>query len=401
MLKAFVIFLISLGFSPLCAWSQDTAPRQEIERLKQRIEALEKKLEKEDDDTSGLTDMAGMVSIGGVIAGAYQHEWVSGGPDAEDRGRGALAIQPEIGIAPTENDLFFFKLGFAARNGLPGVTAFALSPWAADLEEDVKNINGGSRDFLLTAWYRHVFTFGEEHTLGLTGGLIDATDYLDDNAYANDEYTQFMNAALVNGPNTFLPSYDVGAAAEWDSAPIGAKVVYMNVNENDDGNNYNFYGAQLNYTLKTKLGQGHYRVGYHLTSKAFLDPGETSKERQKVISLSFDQALGDIFGAWLRLAFGSEDALIEYKSLYSGGVDISGRWWGREQDNIGIGYAYLDGAEQTTESLKTSQVAEGYMRFGLNDYLALTLDLQYLKDDVKTGEDVDGWIAGLRMTAEF
>ncbi|MEJ2477198.1 MAG: porin, partial [Desulfobacterales bacterium] len=60
------------------------------------------------------------------------------------------------------------------------------------------------------------------------------------------------------------------------------------------------------------------------------------------------------------------------------------------------------GAEQTEESLKDSQVFEAYVNFGLNDYLALTVDLQYMQDKYVLGEDdVDGWIAGVRMTAEL
>ena len=76
--------------------------------------------------------------------------------------------------------------------------------------------------------------------------------------------------------------------------------------------------------------------------------------------------------------------------------------WGREQDNIGIGYAYLDGAGQTEESLKNSHVAEAYVRFGLHEYLALTFDVQHMKDSYVVSEnDVDGWIFGLRATCEF
>jgi hypothetical protein len=60
--------------------------------------------------------------------------------------------------------------------------------------------------------------------------------------------------------------------------------------------------------------------------------------------------------------------------------------------------------EQAEESLDYSHVAEGYVRFGLNDYLALTFDLQYMQDTyvaTASDNDVDGWIAGVRMTAEF
>ena len=402
MQKRIAIILTCLMLSVAGARAQDTATQGEVDQLKQRVDELEQKQAKTEEEFGALSDIAKHVSIGGILSGAYQYEWVDGPSDVDDNGRGAISFQPEVSITPTEADEIFFLLGFAAGNGLNGVTPFALAPWAAGLEDDVKDINGRNRDYLLQAWYKHTFDFSEEHTLGLVGGIIDSTDYLDDNTYANDEYTQFLNEALVNGPNAFLPSWDIGGAAEWDLGPFGVRGVYMNVGENDDGNNYNFYGLQLNYALETGLGDGHYRVLVDTTSKAFLDPEGTSEEQRGSLILSFDQAIGDIFGAWIRFGWQTDDALINYNGVYSGGVNISGNLWGREQDNIGIGYAYLDGAEQTEESLKNSQVVEAYVNFGLNDYLALTFDLQYMQDKYVLGvDDVDGWIAGVRMTAEL
>jgi hypothetical protein len=37
----------------------------------------------------------------------------------------------------------------------------------------------------------------------------------------------------------------------------------------------------------------------------------------------------------------------------------------------------------------------------LNEYFALTADVQYVKDDMKQGEDPKGFISGLRLVAEF
>ena len=404
MRKQLVIVLTCLMMSVLGARAEDAATRQEIDQLKQRIEELEKKQEEDEEEFGKLSDLAKYVSIGGVLSGAYQYEWVNGPSDPDDLGRGAVSFQPEISVTPTENDEIFFLFGFAAGNGLPGVTPFILAPWAAGLEDDVKDINGRNRDYLLQAWYKHTFAFSKDHSLGVTGGIIDSTNYLDDNAFSSDEFTQFMNTALVNASNGILPSWDIGGALEWDFGQFGARGVYMNVGENDDGNNYNFYGAQVMYALETSFGEGHYRVNVNFTSKAFLDPDDTSEEQRNVLIFSFDQELGDILGAWVRFAFGSDKALVDYKSLYSGGINISGRWWGREQDTIGIGYGYLDGPEQTEESINYTQVAEGYVRFGLNDYLFLTFDLQYMKDiyvDTASDSDVDGWIAGVRITSEF
>ena len=148
-------------------------------------------------------DISDKLSIEGVLAGAYQYQNLDAPFDRDDAGRGALSFEPEIVIRLTEEDEIFFKLGFAAGNGLNEISPFSLAPWAAPLEDDVKDINGRNRDYLLTAWYAHTFVFSKDHKLQLTGGIIDATDYLDQNAFSNDEFTQFMNAALVNAPNAF------------------------------------------------------------------------------------------------------------------------------------------------------------------------------------------------------
>jgi porin len=339
-------------------------------------------------------DITDKFSIGGVLAGAYQYQWVDGDDDA---GRGALPVQPEFSFRPTEQDEIFINFGFAAGNGLNGISDFNLAPWAADLEDDVKDINGRNRDYLLTAWYKHSFEFGENHSLGLTGGIIDATAYIDENAFANDEYTQFMNEALVNGPNGFAPSYDIGGAVEWEVGDFDITAMGMNVGENDDGNNYNFFGAQIGYKLSTALGEGNYRVIGQYGSAEFLDE-DGDKESRLAALLSCDQQLGEIFGAWIRFGWQDDKALINYDWLFSGGLNITGKWYGRAQDNIGIGYAYLNGEND----LDFTQVAEVYWRLVLNDYFAVTADLQYMQDKYEPDQDdLDGLIGGLRLTAEF
>jgi len=163
--------------------------------------------------TSFAYEINDKLSIGGVMAGAYQYQDIDPEfDDFESVGRGALPIQPEISFTPTGKDQIFAKFGFAAGNGLNEKSPFLLAPWAADLEDDVKNLNGRNRDYLLTVWYKHTFEFSEDFTVALTGGIIDATEYLDENVFANDEFTQFMNQAFVNGPISFLPSYDTGAS---------------------------------------------------------------------------------------------------------------------------------------------------------------------------------------------
>jgi len=343
------------------------------------------------------------LSVGGTMAGAYQYRILADEiPDFENIGRGGAAFQPEVSFRPTDKDMFFMKLGFGAGNALkqidPEKPSFALSPWAADLEDDVRNINGRGRDYLLAAWYKRAFDFAEDHSLGITGGIIDATDYVDENAYANDEFTQFMNEALSNGPNVFAPSYDIGGALEWEFGAFSVKGVAMGVGENEDGYTYNYYAAQLGYHPKTGLGEGNYRVIFATTTKDFLDPEQEKKEARKATLLSFDQELGEIFGAWIRFGWGDEGPVLVWKNLYSGGIDIKGNWWNREKDNIGIGYGHLSRGNQDIDK---THVFETYYRLVFNEILSATADVQYMKDDYHEGDNRKGWILGVRVTAEF
>lgn len=355
-------------------------------------------------------DINDKFSIGGVLGGALQcldrTEQVAGVGNGDSTCEGTVPLQTELSWRPTKSDEVFVKFGFAAGNGLNGSRPLFLStdvspllaPWAADMEDDVKNINGRNRDYLLAAWYKHAFNYSDSASLGASFGIIDATDYLDANAYANDEFTQFMNEALVNGPNVFLPSYDLGVAVEWESGQWSLRGVYMNIGENDDGNKFDFYGVQLGYHMETSLGEGNYRILIDGTSGDFLDPTGTTGESRRAVLISFDQEFGDAIGGWIRFGGQTDDAAIDYKSIYSGGIDIKGARWGRDNDNIGIGYAYLAGGNL---DIDRTQVVEAYYRWAFNNVFALTGDVQYQKGELINGDQSKGWVFSIRAVAEF
>ncbi|MBW1946076.1 MAG: carbohydrate porin, partial [Deltaproteobacteria bacterium] len=273
---------------------------------------------------------------------------------------------------------------------------FFLDPWGAALEDEVKNINGRSRDHLLTAWYKHTFRLKDNYNLGITGGIIDATDYLDDNRYANDEHTQFMNAGLVNGPDFLLPSYDYGGALEFEFGNTALQGLVMSVGENNQGIAYTFYGLELQHSVDWTPGKGTYRVLGRFTSNDFFNTEGTQKESRMGAVLSFDQELGETLGAWIRMAWQDDKPAVNSRYIYSGGIDIRGELWGRKHDNAGIGFAYFGGGNRDLDS---TQVLEGYIRFVLREVFAVTLDIQYIT--YKTGEDPKGFIYGIRVTAEF
>jgi hypothetical protein len=343
-------------------------------------------------------------SIGGIVAWVGQYQSIRDAPGFENEGRGLLLFEPEISYTPTANDELFAKFGFGAGNGLDeeGRSPFVIAPWGGNVQDSYKNINGRNRDYLLTAWYKHTFNFSGVHTLGITGGIIDATDYMDENAFANDEYTQFMNGALVNGPNAFLPSYDMGGAIEWEISGFSVKGVAMALGSNGEEGQfdepYNFFGMQFAYAVDSGLGEGNYRLIVNTTTSDFSNVAGTEKERKLSALISFDQQLGEILGGWIRFGWQNDDAAINYESISSGGLNISGSLWGREHDNIGVGFAHLAGGNL---AVNRTDVFEIYSRFALNDIFAVTGDVQYMNDLMNVGDSPDGWIFGLRMTAEF
>ena len=396
-------------------------------------------------------DINDQFSIGGIIAAAGQCQDVSARLPGEGYGtaiedsdpleyntdldqfgnecRGGMPVQIEMDFRPNSANQFFIALGWAVDNALNTESPFRLAPWAADLEDDVEDINGRGRDYLLQAWYKHTVALADDNSIGASFGILDSTAYLDHNEYANDEYTQFMNEAFVNAGNYNLPSYDAGIAVEMAFGDLSFNAVGMNIGENDDGNNYNFWGAQIGWHPQLQMGQGNYRVNITGTSAEFLGPtrfvapdvdpdaeqdlvlingqaraGIASTKRESLLGwgLSFDQAVGQHLGLFLRLSWQNTDAAVDYEALYSGGIDISGGAWQRPDDNIGLGFAYLEGGNA---DVRNTSVFEGYYRASINDHLAITADIQYLSDDLvqfdPQQEDPSGWIFGLRATAEF
>jgi len=337
------------------------------------------------------------LSLNGVLSGALQCQQLSASSDGEDTCKASVPFQPELTYRPSRVDILFLKLGFAAGNGLNDVSPFNISPWGADLHDDVINVSGSGRNYLLEAWYEHVFEIAGDQSIVLTLGIIDATSFLDQNAYANDEYSQFMNPALSNSPNAIFPSYDLGIATVWHKDQWTFSGVFMEVHQLTSPDKYTFYGVQARYTLETTLGTGHYRVLLN-GDRDFVDEAGASKQRNDILIVSIDQQFGDSFGAFTRMGWRLDDSQLNYREVYTGGIDINGLSWGRLLDNIGIALGYMYGGNKRI--IKT-RLAEAYYRMVINHRLAFTADIQYMDDHYYSIPGAEGMIYSLRATVSF
>ena len=337
------------------------------------------------------------LSLDGVLSGALQCQQLTDSTAGADTCKGAIPLQPELTYRPSRHDRLFLKLGFAAGNGLNEVSPFNIPPWGADLEDDVENINGSDRDYMLEAWYEHNFVIDDRNELGITLGIIDASNYLDQNAFANDEYTQFMNPALSNAPNTFFPAYDLGIAAEWFIGKWTFSGVLMDVHQVNSPDKYTFYGLQTSYRLESRLGTGNYRISLN-GDRDFIDEAGRSKQKNDIAIISIDQQFGNKIGAFTRVGWRLDNEQINYRAIYSGGIDIRGVTWNRLLDNIGIGLVYLDGGNRR---IIRTRIAEAYYRMVINPYLALTTDIQYMRDEYFQIAGAEGVIYSFRATVNF
>ncbi len=355
-----------------------------------------------------------------ALRGLFQYGDYSNAVDAQGQplnstARGAGILDLTVEYRPTSRDTLYAAVRFASGNALNDVGGVALSPYADPLEEELRDINGSGRDSILEAWYRHGFELTDDTSLALTAGIINAGDQLGENAFADDSDTQFMNEVLETS-NINMLSYMPGAILELEHQEWSLNLVYTQ-SENEAGARFNWVSSQLSYRLETDLGEGNYRFFAFTSDGAFADAdGTRDDERFQGLGLSFDQELGDIFGAFVRVIWGGDNAVVDFNRLVSGGVNISGRAWGRAQDNAGIGYAYVEGPPGS--ELQQANVAEAYVRFQLTRLVDVTLDLQYQDNRARIedsgggdADDNDGleaypgdpsaWIAGLRVNLIF
>ncbi|MEO0631736.1 MAG: porin, partial [Planctomycetota bacterium] len=307
-----------------------------------------------------------------------------------------------IGVILTETDELFLEFGITQGNAVNADSPFSLAPWGADLEDDLENINGSDVDALQNLWYKRTISgdalggFGDE--LAITVGFIDSTEFIDQNEFANDEYTQFLNEVFVNAPVSFLQSYDLGAAVEWSADSWSVNGTIMRVAENDDGNAFLFAGAQVGYNHTNNLGEANYRFVLTFANDEFLRPDGISTAPRLAGLFSIDQRIGETFGIWARAGTQDDRAVVAHKSMYSAGAQTDGSLWGRSQDTAAIGYAFLDGGN---DGISSTHAIEAYVQFALDESVAFTADVQRTHDHTLDGRTEEGWVVGGRLVFEF
>ncbi|MQA29914.1 MAG: hypothetical protein GEU82_08760 [Luteitalea sp.] len=308
------------------------------------------------------------------------------------RTRGALDANRRA-YALASADLFFTAgiaqntIFFADIVGLSGSPPDAEIPTLTLLNGYTARLIRQNELNLREAWLRTEL-FGQR--LALSAGRLDLTNYFDQNAFANDESTQFISDALVNNQMLGLSSNGTGVGAEFDPKN-GFRLKFGFQQSNTDATNLSdslYTLSEVGYTFTPlALPEGTYRVWFRTDNTA-------PDQIRKGVGLSFDQKLTAAVGLFAR--YGTQEVDAGDDHFYSAGIGFQDGFIINPQDTWGIGYAHLNLASGEKEHL-----AEGYYNFQLTERLRLSFHLTHVLDRPDAETRFGYLLPGIRFQAAF
>ena len=322
-----------------------------------------------------------------------------------------------------------------------GLAFMHLEPGQANTLEDklsvYSNVNRDANDTganvpVTELWYEHYF-FNKQLTM--TGGKLDPENYLDQNAYAHDETTQFLGrmfraSPAVEWPNDNTLGASIAAAPEFLPYIVISASYFNADNSYQDIFNKPFISTELTlrpsklFGYDDKMWDGNYRAYFWyngLDHPKLIAQGEstdnTVKERNYGIGLSFDQMVTDNFGVFSRLGWQRPDVTIAgenhdtapIEGAWSAGLQINGKIWKREDDVLAFAFGQVFPSKEYKDA-GNGGVAEDhfetYYKIKLTKNLAISPDIQVIWNPRGISESYQGgddpiFVYGARGQLDF
>jgi hypothetical protein len=260
---------------------------------------------------------------------------------------------------------------------------------------------------LLEAYYAQEF-FGKKLIVAV--GKTEPFVFVDNNAFANNENSQFVGKPFVNNPvfnsedeygpivaATFSPNETFSFTVLYSSSSRPNAPEANQKNIFDDITDTPLVAGQFTYSPKFGDRQGNYRV---YVWDATYDHS-VSTERNHVdgwgAGVSFDQQVTDVIGLFARFGYSNADAY-DVDWFWSAGASLKGLIPSRGDDVLGIGVAGLKGhADSRHDDMEFH--TEAYYRIYLTENFAISPDIQYVANPLGTTSN-DGVFAAM-VRGEF
>lgn len=373
-----------------------------------RGEAMEAQTEKNTDE--GRNEEESFFSIHGRMVGYYQGAdgFDSGGARIGNIDAGDFVGDLEVSLAPIQGGAVNMRLHTGSGDGADR-TLEEEGALYADLNT-LNDDNTGAGDFdLLELYYTQHF---QEDRWCVSVGKTEPLIFMDDNALANCEVTQFWGKPFVNNPmldseDEYAPLVAIGYSPRERVSLVG---IYQSSSrprrEGDeqkdkykDGFDEPFVGGQLTYSRLICDREGNYRL--YGWVQAYDQPELTGSGTDKGwgIGISADQALTERLGAFGRFGY-SNEKVYEVPWFWSLGTVLTGPIPGRGDDQIGLGIAGLKANEDFADD-DTELHSELYYRGVVCEHFALTVDVQYVANPLGGCGNDDVLAGGIRGEISF
>jgi len=261
-------------------------------------------------------------------------------------------------------------------------------------------------------------------------GKIDFTGVFDATAYADDECTQFLNAAFVDDPTIPFPDYSLGIVLNWDITDLWyltGGVADAQANGRETGfrttfgdEDYFFYALETGITPEFNSANGAmpgaYRVGMWVDGQDKARFSNSKNYRDDVgVYVSCDQMVykensntedSQGLGVFGRFGYANSD-LNPIGNFWSIGMQYQGLLDGRDDDVLGIGFAqgifsdYAGANDDADYTENHENALEVYYNAQATPWLSLSPSIQYISN---TGGDEtvkDAVVFGLRAQMIF
>lgn len=265
--------------------------------------------------------------------------------------------------------------------------------------------SGATRDvYLNQLWYERKFGDGERWRVRV--GYLDLTSDFDANAYANDEYCQFLSDAFVNNLTFECPANALGGQIWWEPNDKWCFGVGYSESDRDCVEMFSRGAVIGEIDRVVKIGEleGTYR-GYftaNFTPRESLD-GSRNDLTNNGWGLSFDQEISKYVGLWGR--YGQQNGeCCEFDRALTAGFELHSFSEARPGDVLGFGYGIACVSDEFA-ALNKGAVDENhfelYYSIRVNEYFSATPSLQWIDGAGGDGDAEVVWAPGLRATVAF
>lgn len=252
----------------------------------------------------------------------------------------------------------------------------------------------------------------------MAAGKLDLSDWFDANEVADSGDTKFLSNSLVLSQTIPFPTKGIGGMIKFQPDDLiyfqsGAATAESAATKTGLSKGFNsaFFINELGISPKFGTLPGNYRFIFHLTHHKLdrINDDEAGAKNNDVgFGLSFDQAVTKNITLFMRYGIADQKVRdIEY--FWSFGGQIMELIPGRKFDCLGLGVAQSitgDDFRRVNESeelqvSRTETIYEAYYRIYLNEFIALTPNIQVVMNPNADKSSANAITCGFRFLLSF